>query len=169
MAHMQQMCDLCSKEVATVHLTEIEKGKAKEVHLCEGCAHKKGVVSKSPSPLEILSGMIQQQVSALGEEGKQRCPYCGIKFGEFRAKGRLGCPRDYEVFHSSLEPLIRKLHNGADQHRGTKPVRLQPEVIREIRLREMKMTLDDLIRKERYEEAAKIRDSIRKLEEADAD
>ena len=26
------------------------------------------------------------------------CPHCGIKFMEFRAQGRLGCPHDYEVF-----------------------------------------------------------------------
>jgi hypothetical protein len=36
-----------------------------------------------------------------GEEGltgQQECPYCGIKFVEFRNSGRLGCPHDYIGF-----------------------------------------------------------------------
>jgi len=169
MSSAPQMCDLCSKEVATVHLTEIEKGKPREVHLCDSCAHKKGVVAKTPSLQEILSGVIQQQMSALGEEGKQKCPYCGIKFGEFRSKGRLGCPRDYEVFHSSLEPLVKKLQGGADQHRGRKPGRLRREVMRDMKIRELKASLHEMIRKERYEDAAGLRDRIRSLEEDDGD
>ena len=43
------ICQICGKEVATVHLTEIEKGKQKELHFCEGCAQKKGVVGKCPA------------------------------------------------------------------------------------------------------------------------
>jgi protein arginine kinase activator len=167
MAH--QACQVCGKEVATVHLTEIDKGVQKEVHLCEACAQKQGVVGKAPSLQDILQGMIQQQVKAMGEEGSQQCPYCGIRFGEFRSKGRLGCPRDYEVFHASLAPLIEKVQGGATQHRGRVPSRAGAEVAREMRLRALRATLDELVRKEDYEGAAKLRDEIRELEASDAD
>ena len=162
------ICQVCGKEVATVHLTEIEDGKGRELHLCESCAQKKGVVGKAPSLQDILGGMIQQQIKALGEEGKTRCPFCGIRFGEFRAKGRLGCPNDYEVFQKNLVPLIEKLQGGATQHRGRIPSRLGEEVAREMKLRELKAALEDLVRREEYEAAAEIRDQIRRLEEADA-
>lgn len=161
------ICDSCGKEVATVHLTEIEKGKGREVHLCDGCAQKKGVVSKAPNIQELLGGMIQQQIRALGEEGKARCPFCGISFGQFRAKGRLGCPNDYDVFQKNLSPLVEKLQAGANQHRGKIPARAGAEVTREIQLRELRLSLDELIRREDYEAAAKVRDEIRSLEGTD--
>jgi protein arginine kinase activator len=112
--------------------------------------------------------MIQQQIRALGEEGKTRCPYCNITFGQFRTKGRLGCPNDYEVFHKHLVPLVEKLHGGASQHRGRVPSRLEAEVTMEMQLRELKLTLDDLVKKEDYEAAARVRDEIRRMEETDA-
>jgi protein arginine kinase activator len=161
-------CDSCGKNQATVHLTEIEKGKPRERHLCEACAQKTGLVGKAPSLQEILGGMIQQQIKALGEEGMVKCPYCGIRFGEFWAKGRLGCPRDYEVFEKNLVPLVEKLQGEASQHRGRIPSRAGTEVAREMRMRELRAVLDDHIRHERYEEAAAIRDEIRRLEESDA-
>ena len=35
------LCDTCSKNPASVHLTEIIGGEITEVHLCEECAKKK--------------------------------------------------------------------------------------------------------------------------------
>ncbi|MCU0722269.1 MAG: UvrB/UvrC motif-containing protein [Planctomycetes bacterium] len=164
-----QPCQVCGKEAATVHLTEIEKGKQKEVHLCEACAQKQGVVSKAPSLQDILQGMIQKQMKEIGEEGSQQCPFCGIRFGEFRTKGRLGCARDYEVFRAGLAPLIEKVQGGATQHRGRVPSRAGAEVAREMRLRALRATLEEHVRKEDYEAAAKVRDELRKLEATDAD
>ena len=161
------MCQLCGKEVATVHLTEIDKGKQQELHFCDTCAQKKGVVGKVPSLQDLLGGMIQQQIRALGEEGKTRCPYCGITFGQFRAKGRLGCPSDYEVFHKSLVPLVEKLQGGAMQHRGRVPSRLGESVTQEMKLRELRLNLEELVKKEDYEAAANVRDEIRRWEESD--
>ena len=39
---------------------------------------------------------------------------------EFRAQGRLGCPHDYEVFRTGLEPLLQRIHR-ADRHVGKSP------------------------------------------------
>ena len=162
------LCQECGKDVATVHLTEIEKGVQHEVHLCDACAQKKGVVGKVPSLQELLGGMIQQQIKALGEEGKTKCPFCGISFGQFRTKGRLGCPNDYEVFYKHLQPIVEKLQGGASQHRGRVPSRLEAGVSREMKLRELRSMLEDVVKKEDYEAAARIRDEIRQLEESDA-
>lgn len=37
------LCDLCKKNVATVHLTQLIEGKTKKVDLCEACSKDKGV------------------------------------------------------------------------------------------------------------------------------
>ena len=41
------LCQICKKNVATVQLTEIIKDKKREMHLCEQCAHRKGLPVKS--------------------------------------------------------------------------------------------------------------------------
>ena len=37
------LCDICKKNVATVHLTQMVEGKTKKVDLCEACSKDKGV------------------------------------------------------------------------------------------------------------------------------
>ncbi|MFV1990142.1 MAG: excinuclease ABC subunit B, partial [Acidimicrobiales bacterium] len=37
------ICDVCSKEKATVYLTQIVEGKMQKVNLCETCASEKGI------------------------------------------------------------------------------------------------------------------------------
>ena len=37
------LCDICKKNVATVHLTQMVEGKTKKVDLCEACSKEKGV------------------------------------------------------------------------------------------------------------------------------
>ena len=36
-------CNICKKEIATIHLTEIINNKIKEIHVCEKCAKEKGI------------------------------------------------------------------------------------------------------------------------------
>ena len=161
------LCENCGKEVATVHLTEIEKGKLKERNFCEACAQKKGVVAKAPSLHEILGGMIQQQIKALGEEGMAKCPFCGIRFGEFRAKGRLGCPHDYVQFEHELEPLIANIH-GAVEHTGRRPQRPAgselPESTESLtQVIGLRKGIREAVEQEEYERAGSLRDEINQV------
>ena len=40
------LCQICRKNIALVHLTQITKDKKREMHLCEECAKKKGLLGK---------------------------------------------------------------------------------------------------------------------------
>ena len=40
------LCQVCKKNVATVQLTKITEKKRRELHLCEECAKKKGLLAK---------------------------------------------------------------------------------------------------------------------------
>ncbi len=40
------LCQVCKKNVATVQLTEITEKKRRELHLCEDCAKKRGLLVK---------------------------------------------------------------------------------------------------------------------------
>ncbi len=160
-------CQRCDRE-ATVHLTESVNGRRRETHLCAPCAKKAGVVGPSNAaapelPLDdALKGLIVANVGELvGELAALTCPDCGLKFMEYRAQGRLGCPNDYAVFSKGLLPLLQRAH-GATRHVG-KPARPRPEAAARLRLR---TRLRDAVAREHYEEAARLRDQLR-LKDAD--
>src|SRR6267378_1369695 len=70
------------------------------VHLCESCAEQQQLVKHQELNLPaILQTLIGQHIGQLNDElARLTCPACGIKYMEFRAEGRLGCPHDYTVF-----------------------------------------------------------------------
>jgi len=160
-------CQRCQEE-ASVHLTESAQGRRREVHLCADCAREAGLVppaDEAPPPLAldaVVQGLIVAHVGELvGELAGLTCPVCGLKFMEYRARGRLGCPHDYQVFARGLLPLLQRTH-GATRHVG-KVARSRPAAADRLRLRS---GLRDAVAREDYEEAARLRDLLR-LKDAD--
>jgi protein arginine kinase activator len=86
-----------------------------------------------------------------------------MSLAEFRSKGRLGCPRDYEVFRAHLEPLLLRVHS-AKEHRGRLPGNTEAVRSRTQQLTTLKAKLEAAIREEAYESAARLRDEIQELE-----
>lgn len=160
-------CQSCSSK-ATVHFTDIIKGNKKEVHLCQSCAEQKQLIKNQELNFPaILQNLIGQHVGQLTDAlARLTCPACGIKYMEFRAEGRLGCPNDYEVFRVGLEPLLQRLHRSL-RHKGKTPRhgpslgKTSAEVI------ELRNRLREAVETENYEEAAHLRDLIRQKEAAD--
>jgi protein arginine kinase activator len=153
-------CHRCQKE-ATVILTEPVKGQKRELHLCPNCARKAGLPLPESPPNLALDAVVQSLIvthvgELVGELAELTCPDCGIKFMEYRAGGRLGCPRDYRVFGAGLLPLIQRFH-GATRHVG-KAARRAPGADHRLRLR---TRLREAIAREDYEEAARLRDQLR--------
>ena len=115
----------------------------------------------------ILQNLIGQHIGQLTDElARLTCPACGIKYMEFRAEGRLGCPHDYEVFRVGLEPLLQRLHRSV-RHKGKSPrhgrtIGAAPAEVIELRSR-----LRQAVENEEYEEAARLRDVIRQKEAED--
>jgi protein arginine kinase activator len=92
-----------------------------------------------------------------------RCPDCGMTLEEFRKKGRLGCPKDYEVFRPQIDELLERVH-GATEHRGRVPGLSEKELLRIQRMTDLQQELENAIREEAYENAARIRDELKELE-----
>ena len=160
-------CQLCKKNVATVHLTEIIKGKKREIHLCEDCAGKKGVAFKSTgfSIQDLLSGLVNTQAAQeLAKMSQIKCPICGLSYLDFRQHGRLGCATDYTVFKEGLLPLLEKIH-GSTEHLGKIPTKSGEAGEAGRELLELRQALKQAVDKEDYEKAAEIRDRIKALEE----
>jgi protein arginine kinase activator len=153
-------CQRCHNE-ATVHLTEPSDGQQRELHLCRACARKAGLALPESPPNLALDAVVQSLIVAnvgelAGELAEMVCPDCGIKYMEFRAGGRLGCPLDYWVFTKGLTPLLQRFH-GATRHVGKVAQRRDGAMDR---LR-MRTRLREAIVGEEYEEAARLRDLLR--------
>ena len=157
------ICQACSKKPATIHYTEIKEGEKTVLHLCEECASEKGLTHGNPVPTMLASLVEGMEKASKGPD--LTCTECGVTYEEFRAKGRLGCPKDYEVFASELVPLLEKVH-GAKRHAGRLPEGRAPDTARDDRLLHMRRELGQAVKDEKYEEAARLRDEIRKAEEA---
>src|SRR5262249_35228466 len=99
------------------------------------------------------------------EWARLACPVCGIRYMEFRAEGRLGCPHDYKVFRPGLEPLLERIHR-AGRHVGKMP-RHRISAARETELIDLRQKLRQAIDSEAYEEPARLVDLIRKREGTD--
>jgi protein arginine kinase activator len=141
-------CQQCDKP-AVFHITELESGAVRELHLCED--HARNYLNQSelnqsdgpdaggaqeseegspaagdlPGPLGV--GHTAGELAILDQRA---CAMCGITFFEFRNQGRLGCPHDYVQFENELEPLIANIH-GSAEHAGRRPSRAAAEAVKQ--------------------------------------
>ena len=160
------ICEICKKSQATVHLTEIINDQMTELHLCENCANQKGSQVESHFGLaDLLSGLADINKSQDPEGVSTRaCPNCGMTYEDFRKIGRLGCSECYTAFKRSLTGLLKRIH-GAPLHLGKSPaVTMKPPKVKS-ELSELKRRLEDAIDREAFEEAAQLRDQIRRIEQ----
>jgi len=170
-------CQQCDKP-AVFHITELETGDVRELHLCED--HARAYLNQAEAgsgPEEPAGGgltgplTVGQTADELAVElavlDKKACGMCGVTFFEFRNQGRLGCPHDYTEFEKELEPLIANIH-GATRHTGRRPERDGsglPEDTGELTgLIGLRRQMQEAIGHEDYERAQQIRDSIRDIE-----
>lgn len=155
-------CDLCKKNVATVHYTQLMGDKTKKVDLCEACSKEKGVDDPTGSSLaDLLSGLgAAQEMEQAAAANESRCPQCGFTYNDFKKAGRMGCPDCYTTFSEGLENLLKTMHKGT-RHIG-KVVRAQqqPKDYTE-HLKTLQKQLDQAIHAEDFETAAHLRDEIR--------
>jgi protein arginine kinase activator len=160
-------CQSCSNP-ATVHLTNIVNGQKTVSHLCQACAEQQQLIKHQELNLPaILQTVIGQQLGqSIDELARLVCPSCGIKYMEFKAQGRLGCPHDYEVFQSALEPLLQKIHRST-RHEGKAPRNAERNAARHAEIVNLRQQLRAAVESEAYEEAARLRDLLRVKEAGD--
>lgn len=163
------ICDICRKNQANIHLTEIINGKVKELHICDTCAQDKGMVkhSKNSGLADFLAGLTDfgitpEDTKAL-EDFDLRCLDCGLSFEDFKGTGRLGCAGCYEAFKKGLSPLLRKIHGSSCHSEGApKETKQIGQAIKESdSLEELETKLKAAVKNEEFEDAARLRDAIR--------
>ncbi len=159
------LCDICGKNPATVHLTEIIDDAMNELHLCEGCARAKSVQMEQQFGLnDLLAGLADFERPEEDKEAVSlKCPNCGFTYTDFKKIGRLGCSECYTTFRKYLGPLLKKIH-GSLLHFGKCPVGTAKAPKPSVDLGALRCNLQKAIENEAFEEAAKLRDQIKNLE-----
>ncbi len=157
------LCDICHKNKATVHLTEIVNNKVVELHICQVCAQfKTEELSEQMNMSDFFSGLAGN-VDAHEEGYSLKCPSCGLFYSEFKKKGRLGCGECYSSFRKQLLPLLKNIHSSI-KHVGKTPKAVDKKIFIKVKIKELTESLNRAINLEEYEEAAKLRDRIKELE-----
>ena len=156
-------CSICSKN-ATVHLTQIINNKIQKVDLCESCAQKKGVTD--PEGFSLADLFAKPTTIVNSEKEQLLCSRCGLNTVEFRRTGRLGCADCYDVFKPLLLPMLEDIHEGIF-HKGKIPTTALNRQSGKLQLKTLQDFLAKAVAEEAYEEAAKYRDKIKELQEAE--
>ncbi|MDV3426328.1 MAG: UvrB/UvrC motif-containing protein [Bacillota bacterium] len=166
------ICDVCKKNKATVHLTQIINGVKKEYNLCENCAKEINTMSFMPdinfgnenSFQNVLGGLIDYISGNSYQIGKKDiiCKNCGMSYQEFKNNGLLGCSQCYTEFKEYLNPVVKRLQ-GSTEHIGKIPKKTSSKVIQKKKLIKLKEDLNKAVAMEEYEKAAEIRDKIKEL------
>ena len=163
------LCERCNKP-ATVHLTEISNGTPHEVHLCDGCAQEAGYVQQAHVPINELLNQFLKTHAQMPEVQTNRCPDCGLSWQEFKDTGLLGCGRDYALFEQQLQGVIERAQHGGTHHTGKSPAQPageraeDPVKLRQAEINRLKKELAKAVEAESYEDAARLRDQIRAIE-----
>lgn len=156
------LCDICKKNEATVHLTQIVDKKVLKVDLCEGCSKVKGVQEAAGFSLADLQlGLgAGDEISA---EAGTTCSVCGFTQADFKKTGRLGCSACWETFEQGLNALLKAMHR-SERHVGKVPSKAAHTLVITGQIKDLVEELEKAVREEKYEDAAHIRDQIRQLE-----
>ena len=176
------LCENCGKNEANVKYTENINGKVRELHLCEECSRKLGIGQIDFNiPIDFsnfLSGFMEPEfMPMLNGINKINCKTCGTTFDDILNTGMFGCSDCFETFQDRIDPIIKKIQ-GSNRHVGRVAKEIDNKIgnehkevkkseennVNENKLEKLQEELKEAIKEERYEDAAKIRDEIKKLE-----
>jgi protein arginine kinase activator len=164
-------CENCKKNDATIHFTQVKDGKIVSYNLCQECAEKFGMKTAKfdskqqpaftpDAKSEVLSELLQSK----GPDDNDKCPACHSTLEDIKTNGRLGCGQCYFTFENQIDVLLRRIQ-ASSFHVGRRTSKLDDRVYNDqVTIRKLKKKLSDAVKKEDYEEAARLRDEIISIE-----
>ena len=179
-------CENCGKNNANVKYTQIINGEKKQMFLCEECSQKLGINDLHFNmPINFTSFLADffndmndiSLMPSLDNVNTIKCKKCGLTWDDFLHTGKFGCSNCYDDFELRIDPILRSMQ-GATNHVGrlgevrqgnevkqNLDDKIQKEENENVRkIEKLKNDLKQAIKEERYEDAAKIRDEIKKEE-----
>ena len=176
------LCDICHKNEATIHVQEIVNGKKNTLNICAFCAAEHNIAGDDVNGFnlaEILYNISSQMLKAQSDSESAGIPVesfseapsllcqCGWDTTKFRETGRLGCAKCYNVFAPLLVNALQSMHKGTT-HLGKHPADAKSVNANEraaLKILNLQKELDECVKRENYERAAKLRDEINAIKQ----
>ena len=127
---------------------------------------------------------------AASESAGPACPHCGLEFSEYAGNNLFGCAHDYSAFAGKIEGMLKRYH-GTSIHIGRGPLKARPQADpvapaapampgkearrghgvnllptaseNEDKRGMLEAALRRAVKDEAYEEAARLRDQLRRM------
>ena len=149
------LCENCKHNEANVMYSENINGVKREMHLCEECSHKLGITNKMNfrMPAMDLSGFF-------GLESSFKNLFDDFNgFENFGLLDSFAEPQEYtNIFEDGMSSTLKQLQESNNKKDRVRPAK------EENKKEDLQTELEKAIKEERYEDAAKIRDQIKKEE-----
>ena len=183
------LCQRCQQRPATVFFSQTVGNQTTQAHLCEVCAQEQsqayGLNSTFFNPFATISAFLNNfmnwgegqitevnsgRAGSVAVDPQAQCPHCGYQLSTFRQNGRLGCTQCYDAFKSALDPLISSIHGNVRHVEESETVekdgsaKAAPPGAGGLGAKELREKMKRAIENEKFEEAARLRDEIKKLE-----
>ena len=173
------LCQNCGKNEANVRYTQIINGKKTEIALCSNCDKKAGIdgfeMPEFPINFHSILGdffndYAENTLLPSFKSQTVECKTCGTTYDDFIETGMFGCSDCYDTFRAPIDSLLKNLH-GTANHIGrgsnskTKGIKIESnnKSVKDKKT-DLQKELEKAIKEERYEDAAKIRDELKKEE-----
>lgn len=185
----RMLCQRCQKNHANLFYKESVNGNERSYALCSDCAAElkaSGELSTNlgtslfDMPIFDMGLNIPNTSALYGSlfgypagktkrggasplQGSKRCNLCGSTYADIMKNGKLGCARCYTNFEQELGETLRTIH-GNVKHIGRSPKQFRTKNEKHNKLEKLKDQLARAIEAEEFENAAKLRDQIKELE-----
>jgi protein arginine kinase activator len=166
---MREICQDCGEREARIRYTEVRRGGKEARYLCAACSLERGLVldgveGELLDTRAIWASVVSRLSPGREQEASLACPACSWTYARFEDEGRLACPDCYQTFMGDMTRLLSEYH-GADRHRGKVPYDIGRRIDLRRRVLGVKERIQIAIGEERFEDAARLRDEMRDLEE----
>jgi protein arginine kinase activator len=153
-------CDYCDQP-AIYHDVRIESGVHTTLNLCHDHAIEAGI---HVGPIDF-SIVLKVDASFSEMPDTTTCSDCGMTISQYKETSLLGCPTCYETFADQLAHIIANVQDNHTHHVGRAPSSANADLSRHLTVRRLLKQLEKAVTQEQYEEAAVLRDELRRLHE----
>lgn len=161
------LCTNCKSKEANFHYKQIINGKQTQLNLCTDCARELGYLSQNEGWFDFPSffgDFISMPSFAPAKSSSPACPACQTTLKEFMSSGFAGCEKCYDEFKDAIESALGQIQPSTT-HKGSLGGEAGAKIKKTNELSSLKEQLKRAVIDEKYEDAAILRDKIKKLEE----
>ncbi len=161
-------CDRCGRP-SVYHSTLVVNGVSQTTNLCRECAIKEGVFSKQPTSIFDDMFSVFSDILPFEKVDDIVCPVCKTSLREYRNTNKFGCANCYEVFRKEISNILKRIAP-FETHKQDKlemPKETKTKQTKQDKINDLREQMKQAVEEERYEDAAKIKKQIQKLEAKD--